>query len=95
MNDFLPKRAKEIRLWSTRLCTLFYADDLILIAESREDLQSQMDGLGMYVKKIWMDINEKKTKVLVFRRLGVPKDNNLKSRFIGESLLMRWKGINT
>ena len=66
LNDFLLEKAEGITLWDTRLCAMLYADDLILIAESRDDLQAQMDRLGIYVDKIKMDTNEKKTKVFVF-----------------------------
>ena len=63
LNDIILLRYERITLWGTYLFALLYADDLILITESRKDLQSQMNGLGMYVDKIKMDINEKKTKV--------------------------------
>ena len=68
------------------LCIVTYADDLILIAESREDLQSQINWLGMYVDKIKMDTNEKKTNVLVFRKQSKTKDINSKPWYIGEML---------
>ena len=41
----------------------------------------------MYVDKIKMDINEKKTKVLVFRKRSKTKDINSKPWYIGEKLI--------
>ena len=48
--------------------SMLYADDLILLAETSEDLQLQMSQLGIYAKNLRMEINEKKTKVLVFKK---------------------------
>ena len=43
-----------------------YADDLILLAESEHDLQKQMNSLGHYANIFQMEVNQKKTKVLIF-----------------------------
>ena len=45
---------------------MLYADDLILLAESEEDFQSQMNSLGRYAVLFGMEKAQKKTKVLVF-----------------------------
>ena len=45
-----------------------YADDLILFSDSREDLQKQMDKLENYCKQWKLEINNKKTKVMIFNR---------------------------
>ena len=45
---------------------MLYADDLILLVESEEDLKNQMNSLGRSANSLRMEINQKKTKVLVF-----------------------------
>ena len=45
-----------------------------------------MDRLGIYVDKIKMDINEKKTKVLVFKKRSSNK-NESKKWFIGKKVI--------
>ena len=51
MNDLekdLSYKAKGINLWDQSVCSMLYADDLILLAESASDLQIQMDLLSEY-----------------------------------------------
>ena len=45
-----------------------YADDLVLISESREGLQRQIDTLEKFCTKWKLKINVKKTKSMVFNR---------------------------
>ena len=47
---------------------LMYADDLILISETKEGLQSQIDKLCEYCVKWKLNINTKKTKIMIFNR---------------------------
>ena len=45
-----------------------YADDLILLATSKEELQKKIDVLNDYCGSIKLEINENKTKTMVFNR---------------------------
>ena len=47
---------------------LMYADDLIILSESKENLQKQIDKLENYCSKWKLQINNKKTKVMIFNR---------------------------
>ena len=47
---------------------LMYADDLILISETKEGLQKQIDKLSKYCEQWKLNINLKKTKILIFNR---------------------------
>ena len=51
-----------------KINALMYADDLILLADSEKGLQKQIDKVGEYCEKWKLDINIKKTKVMVFNR---------------------------
>ena len=64
----LSYKAKGINLWDQSICSMFYADDLIFLAESASDLQIQMDLLSENAKKWNLEINISKTKVLVFNK---------------------------
>ena len=70
INDLVTYLENEgvagFELWDIRLCAMFYADDLILIAESEHDLKLQMKTLGNYTSRWDMEINSSKTKVMVF-----------------------------
>ena len=47
---------------------LMYADDLIILSDSPEGLQKQIDKLNNYCDKWKLNINMKKTKAMIFNR---------------------------
>ena len=51
-----------------RLCVLAYADDLVLLAESEEDLQVLINQVASWCRRLRLKVNLKKTKVVVFGR---------------------------
>jgi hypothetical protein len=55
---------------------LLYADDLILLSESENGLQSCLDNLNSYCNRWKLKINISKTKVIVFSK-GKRKTDNL------------------
>ena len=64
--DLKEGGAKGVDLWDIQICSLLYADDLILIAMNENDLKLQMDLLRKYAAKYSMEINPKKTKVMTY-----------------------------
>ena len=55
-------------LGSMQINSLLYADDLVLIAKSKDDLQTLVNELHMFATKWFLNVNTKKTKSLVFSR---------------------------
>ena len=51
-----------------KINALMYADDLILLSETKEGLQNQIDKLETFCVKWGIGINSKKTKVMIFNR---------------------------
>lgn len=51
---------------------LIYADDVVLVAESREALQMIINRLSEYCEEHELSINEGKTKIVVFGQKGRP-----------------------
>ena len=47
---------------------LLYADDLVILSETKEGLQKSLDALNHYIKKWFLEVNPKKTKCLTFTR---------------------------
>ena len=47
---------------------MLYADDIIILAQSKDELQKQMNTLNSFCQTNGLEINEKKTKVMVFNR---------------------------
>ena len=64
--DLKEGGAKGVDLWDIQICSLPYADDLILIATDENDHKLQIDLLGKYAAKYNMEINPKKTKVMTY-----------------------------
>ena len=54
--------------------TLLYADDLVLIARNKGDLQSQLNALYDFITSVKMEVNMDKTKIMILR------NNKRKSR---------------
>ena len=79
--------SKGINLWDITICALLYADDLVLIAETEYDLKLQMDILGNYAHKYKMEINSKKTKVMIFNERNKTKSETAFSK-IGTHVIM-------
>ena len=54
---------------------LLYADDIILFAQSSEELQNSLDTLFEYCQRYKLSVNTSKTKVMVLRKWSVlPSD---------------------
>ena len=64
--DFLKIECGIALSSDTVLLHLLWADDLILLSDSNEGLQQQLDGLYTFCKKYHMIVNEMKTKTMTF-----------------------------
>ena len=52
----------------TKLNSLFYADDLIILSRSKLGLQNCLNNLSSYCNSWMLKINPKKTKIMVFQK---------------------------
>lgn len=57
---------KGVDICGTQLPILLFADDIVLLANSKQDLQSMLDKLSEMVGKWRMKVNREKSKVVVF-----------------------------
>ena len=65
LGDYLT-HAYGLCMSETIVAHLLWADDLILISDSHEGLQKQLDGVETFCTKTFMIVNELKTKVMAF-----------------------------
>ena len=72
--DIFNRSCTPVALNDTELSCLLYADDLVLLSESKAGLQNCLTKLDSYTKKWKLNINFKKSKVMVF---GTPTQNRL------------------
>ena len=67
VSDYIDRDGDRGALLSgTWIPLLLYADDLVLISESPEGLQSQLDTLARYTQDRDLTVNLNKTKVMIF-----------------------------
>ncbi len=75
---------------------LMYADDLILLSETKEGLQSQIDKLCDYCTKWKLKVNIKKTKIMTFNRGNrfIKSDFYINNVAIENVKTMKYLGFN-
>ena len=54
-----------------KMFMLLYADDIVIFANSAEELQQSLDVLLNYCNRWKLTVNVSKTKVMVFRKGGM------------------------
>ena len=59
-----------------KLLITLYADDTVLFASSKEDLQKCLDGLKQYCDKWKLEVNASKTKIVIFSKGKPPTGNH-------------------
>ena len=57
-----------VQLIDTKLNCLLYADDLLLLSESKEGLQSCLDSLKANCDRWKLKVNLNKTKIMIFSK---------------------------
>ena len=72
-----------------KLFTILYADDTVLLAESAEELQSELNYFYEYCEKWNLKVNTKKSKDMVFSKGRLPinlnsKMNNMELEIVSE-----------
>ena len=77
------KLQQELHIY-LKLFILLYADDTVLMAESADDLQRQLDIFRQYCEKWKLKVNVNKTNVMLFSNGRIPK--NLRFSFDGKLL---------
>ena len=79
INDFLTEinghQKGSPYLGEIAINALFYADDLVLISETKEGLQALLDKLHSYTKTWCLQVNKSKTKCIVFSAQKKPPIN--------------------
>ena len=81
LNDlptYFNKACKPIIINNEHINCLMYADDVLLLSESKEGLSECLNQLYAYNKKWCLTINKRKTKVITFQVSGKTKKLNIK-----------------
>ena len=68
--DIFYGRCDPVRIGKTEISCLLYADDLLILSETETGLRASINKLHSYVKKWKLNVNIKKTKIMVFNKMG-------------------------
>lgn len=74
-NEFIANGIKPYDFGELSLFLLMYADDLVLLAESANELQNMLNSLSIYANSWKLTVNTAKTKIVVFRNGGRLRNN--------------------
>jgi len=66
---FVEKGVKGIDVNMFELCLTLYADIIVLLANSIQDLQNSLDLLFGYYNKWKLRVNDVKTKIMIFKKV--------------------------
>ena len=69
---------KPIKVGNILLSCLMYADDIVLLSESKEGIENCLTKLSEYTKTWMMEVNTTKSKVITFQKGGAIQKLNLK-----------------
>ena len=74
---FLHENCPSVDIQLINLFLLMYADDTVIMSETREGLQNMLDALVSYTKKWNLTVNIDKTKIMVFRNGKKLRDDEI------------------
>ena len=57
-------------IFNTQISSLLFADDLIIFALTKDELQTKINKLEEYCKKWGLTVNTSKTKIMIFNKQG-------------------------
>ena len=67
---FNKQESESAVMGNTKIGSLFWADDIVILSESKNGLQHSLNQLSQYCYKNEMKINVDKTKCMIFNKSG-------------------------
>ena len=68
--DIFSKCSNHVSLNKQRVDCLMYADDIVILSDTKEGLQERLNLLHVYCSKWCLNVNLNKTKVMIFNKPG-------------------------
>ena len=95
LNEFLLENASGVRIWDEQICAMLYADDLILVAESKERFKNPDESIRCILKscKNGSEPEENKSGGILQNKKRNPK-KTIKDGKLVNVKLMRLKVIS-
>jgi hypothetical protein len=90
----LMKRAIGIKIEGPpRFTHLLFADDLVLISETHDDVQYMMDQTLIWAGNMKLEINALKTHYIIFNKTGISPPLNIGTTSIKATLTATYLGF--
>ena len=70
LNDCFDISCDRVVIDTTKISSLLYTDDIVLLSNTAEGLQNALNKLGKFCETLNLKINISKTKVMVFNKSG-------------------------
>ena len=67
---FNEKKSEPATIGNLKIGSLFWADDIVILSETKTGLQNSLDQLKQYCVKNEMEVNVEKTKCMIFNKGG-------------------------
>ena len=74
---FMNKGLSGIDVKFFKICLILYADDIVIFAESKDELQKSLDALLEYCNHWKLVVNTRKTKIMIFKKSGRLPNNTV------------------
>ena len=84
--NLIGRGAPILELSSASVRTLLFADDIALVAESKEHLQQLLDLASSYFRNKKLVLNVKKSVAMMFRKSGEQIDSQCQFTYEGRTL---------
>ena len=68
--ELFDNTCRPVTLGDEKISCLMYADDLVILSETESGIQNCLDKLKQYTDKWKLELNIKKTKIMVFQNTG-------------------------
>ena len=70
IDRYLRDPESDIILHDIAISHFLYADDLVIVANSKEGLQKKLEALGNFAKDKDLTVNKKKSQIIIFNKMG-------------------------
>ena len=75
--DIFDQTCDPVKVGDEDLSSLLWADDLVLLSSTPQGLQNSIDKTYSFYNELGLEMNKKKTKVIVFNVRGIKLTDNL------------------
>ena len=77
VGDIFDQSCDPVNLGDQKLNALLWADDLVILSSTPSGLQNAINKTNTFYTSLGLDMNKKKTKVMIFNLRGIKITNQV------------------